>query len=54
MKNNIEFSKEWLVKKIIEEDFKEKRTGKEKYINIKYKDLLKLVLNFIKLNERGD
>lgn len=54
MKNNIEYSKEWLVKKIIETDFQEKKNGQEQYIKIKYKDLLNLVLKFVKLNERGE
>lgn len=54
MKDNIEYSKEWLTKKIIETDFKEKNENKEIIIKIRYKDLLKLVLKFVKLNERGE
>lgn len=51
MKGNIEFSKEWLTKKLIETDFKERETQKEIFVKIKYKDLLRLVIKFIKLNE---
>lgn len=50
MISNIEYSKEWLTKKIIETDLKEK----ENLIKIKEVDLYKLILKFIKLNERGE
>ena len=54
MLDNIEYSKEWLIKEIIKTDFKEKETAKVEYVKIKKKDLYNLVLKFIKLNERGE
>lgn len=51
---NIEFSKEWLTENIIKTDFEQKDSGQVQYIKIKKIDLLKLVLNFIKINERGE
>lgn len=51
---NIEFSKEWLTENIIRTDFEQKDSGQVQYIKMKKIDLLKLVLNFIKINERGE
>lgn len=48
---NYEYSKEWLVKEIIKTDFKEKKTKEVEVVRIRKKDLLKLVLEFQKLNE---
>ena len=53
-KENIEYSKDWLLKEIIKTDFEEKRTKQIQYVQIKKIDLLRLVQKFIKLNERGD
>lgn len=51
---NIEFSKEWLTENIIRTDFEQKDSGQVQYIKMKKIDLLKLILNFIKINERGE
>lgn len=51
---NIEFSKEWLTKEIIKTDLKEKQENKQTIIKISKMNLLKLVLSFVKLNERGE
>lgn len=51
---NIEYSKDWLVQKIIETDFKEKESNEIEVVTIKKKDLFNLVLKFVKLNERGE
>lgn len=51
---NIEFSKDWLVKEIIKTDFEQKKTNKIQYVKMTKIDLLKLVQKFIKLNEKGD
>lgn len=51
---NIEFSKQWLTENIIKTDFEQKDSGQVQYIKMKKLDLLKLVLNFIKINERGE
>ena len=48
---NYEYSKEWLVKEIIKTDFKEKKTKEVEVVRIKKLELLKLVLEFQKLNE---
>ena len=53
LNENIEYSKDWLLKEIIKTDFEQKRTGKVQYVAIKKIDLLKLVQKFIKLNEEG-
>ena len=52
--NNIEYSKEWLVKEIIKTDFEQKKTNKIQYVKMTKIDLLKLVQKFIKLNEKGE
>ena len=51
---NIEYSKEWLTKEIIKTDFEEKTTGNQEIIKISRLKLLKLVLAFVKLNEKGE
>lgn len=53
-KDNIEFSKDWLVKEIIKTDFEQKKTNKIQYVKMTKIDLLKLVQKFIKLNEKGE
>ena len=53
MANNIEFSKEQLIKEIIKTDFKEKQTNKKEVVNISKIDLLRIIQKFIKLNENG-
>lgn len=52
--NNIEYSKDWLVKEIIKTDFEQKKTSQIQYVKMTKIDLLKLVQKFIKLNEKGD
>lgn len=52
MKENIEYSDEWLLKEIMKLHDKERTDGKIVYVQIKKKDLLKLVRKFIKLNTR--
>lgn len=52
MKENIEYSKDWLLKEIIKIDFEQKKTGKICYVKMKKIDLLRLIQKFIKLNER--
>lgn len=51
LNENIEYSKDWLLKEIIKTDFEQKRTGKIQYVKMSKIDLLKLVQKFIKLNE---
>lgn len=50
---NIEYSKDWIVKEIIKTDFEQKKTNKVQYVKMAKIDLLKLVQKFIKLNEKG-
>lgn len=52
--DNIDFSKEWLTEEIIKTDLREKKNNSVEIIKIKKIDLLKLVLNFVKLNEKGE
>lgn len=54
LKENIEYSKIWLTKEIIKTDFKEKENNKKEMITISKKDLFKLIIKFIKLNEKGN
>lgn len=54
MKENIEYSKEWLTAEIIKTDFEQKKNGQIQYVQMKKIDLLNLVLKFVKLNERGE
>ena len=44
MIDNLVYSKEWLIKKIIQTDFKEKETNTTNYIKIKEKALYNLIL----------
>lgn len=53
LEENIEYSKMWLTKEIIKTDFKEKEEDKEEMITISKKNLYKLIIKFIKLNEKG-
>lgn len=50
--NNIAI--EELTKMLIKQDFAEKETGKNEYIKIKKKDLIKLCIDLLKLIERCD
>ena len=52
MLENIDYSLEWLTKEIIKEDMKEKGTEQKTIITISKIDLLKLVVKFIKLNQK--
>lgn len=54
MKENIEYSKEWLTREIIKTDFEQKKNGQVQYVRMRKIDLLNLVLKFVKLNERGE
>lgn len=54
LKENIEFSETWLIENIIKTDFKQKRTGQVEYVKMKKMDLLRLVLEFVKLNKKGE
>lgn len=51
---NIEYSKEWLTKEIIKTDFENKKNNKQTIIQMSKIDLLKFVLSFVKLNEKGE
>lgn len=51
--DNIDYSKEWLVKEIIKTSVQEKNESIHIIITITKIDLLNLILKFIKLNERG-
>ena len=48
----IEITKEWLTEEIIKTHFKEKETNKKVIVKIEKIELLKLVLEVIKLNEK--
>lgn len=52
MLENIDYSLEWLTEEIIKEDMKEKETKQKTMITISKIDLLKLVVKFIKLNQK--
>lgn len=51
MLDNLEFSKEWLTKKLIETRFKDKKEEKVTYVTISKCDLFKLFLKFLEINE---
>lgn len=51
--DNVDYSKEWITKEIIKTDMEDKKTNKKTLIRISKIDLLRLILKFIKLNERG-
>lgn len=52
MLKNIDYSLEWLTEEIIKEDLKEKETKQKTMITISRMDLLKLVVKFVKLNQK--
>lgn len=52
MLENIDYSLEWLTEEIIKEDLKEKETKQKTMITISRLDLLKLVVKFVKLNQK--
>lgn len=52
MLENIDYSLEWLTEEIIKEDMKEKETKQKTMITISRLDLLKLVVKFVKLNQK--
>lgn len=52
MLENIDYSLEWLTEEIIKEDLKEKETKQKTMITISRMDLLKLVVKFVKLNQK--
>lgn len=54
MENNIEYSEEWLTKEILKLHEEERQDGKIHVVKMKKIDLLRLVLKFIKLNQRGE
>lgn len=51
MEENLEFSKEWLIAEIIKNDFEEKQSKTKKMVSMEYRNLLNLILKFVKLNE---
>lgn len=54
LSENIEFSEDWLLEQIIRLDFEQKKAKQIQYVKMKKMDLLKLVLEFVKLNKRGE
>lgn len=52
MLENIDYSLEWLTEEIIKEDMKEKENKQKTMITISRMDLLKLVVKFVKLNQK--
>lgn len=54
LSSNIEYSKDWLTQELIKTDFEQKKAGRIQYVTMKKTDLLKLVIKFIKINERGE
>ncbi len=54
LNSNVEFSKSWLTEELIKTDFEEKKTHQVKMITISKKDLFRLIIKFIKLNEKGE
>jgi hypothetical protein len=51
MKDNIEYSSDWITQEIIKTHFKEKETGKKEVVTISKLDLLITFQKFIKLNQ---
>ena len=47
--NKMEECSLWLNEKLIQTDFKERELGKELVVKIKYKDLIRLFIKFIKI-----
>lgn len=54
MKDNIEYSSDWIMQEIIKTHFKEKETGVKEQITISKVDLLRFMQKFIKTIERGE
>lgn len=53
LKNNMDFSKDWITNEIIKTFDKEKKTKQKEIVTMSKLDLLRLVQKFIKLNENG-
>ena len=51
IKDNIEYSKEWLTEEIIKAHFKEKETGVKEAVTISKIELFRTFQKFIKLNQ---
>lgn len=51
MKDNMEYSSDWLTEEIIKTHFKEKETGNKEVVTISKVDLLRTFQKFIKLNQ---
>lgn len=54
LNSNVEFSKNWLTEELIKTDFEEKKTQQVKMITMSKKDLFRLIIKFVKLNEKGE
>ena len=54
MIENLEYSQEWLIKKMLEAKFKEKKNDRPTYIKISEYQLFKLVLDFLNINRKCD
>lgn len=54
LNSNVEFSKNWLTEELIKTDFEEKKTQQIKMITMSKKDLFRLIIKFVKLNEKGE
>ena len=54
LNSNVEFSKSWLTEELIKTDFEEKKTQQVKMITMSKKDLFRLIIKFVKLNEKGE
>lgn len=51
MKDNMEYSLDWITQEIIKTHFKEKETGKKEVVTISKLDFLRTFQKFIKLNQ---
>lgn len=51
MKDNIEYSSEWITAELIKTHFKEKETGNKEVVTISKLELLRTFQKFIKLNQ---
>ena len=51
MKDNIDYSLDWITQEIIKTHFKEKETGVKEVVTISKVDLLRTIIKFIKLNQ---
>ena len=54
LNSNVEFSKNWLTEELIKTDFEERKTHQVKMIAMSKKDLFRLIIKFVKLNEKGE